>query len=164
MAAKWGFSKPSQLKLAVVKKIRDFVLGGGFLFAMCSATDTYDIALAADGVDICKDMFDGDDMDPSAQSKLNFDPCFAFKDFTLETNPYVYEYSSIDVDPRARPVTEKTDFFTLFEFSAKWDQVPSMLCQNHTRVIKGFMGQTTAFHKHHVKSDVLVMGENKAIK
>jgi len=163
MAAKWGFSKPSELKLAVAKKIRDFVLGGGFLFAMCSATDTYDIALAADGTDICAQVFDGDAMDPNAQSKLNYDNCFAFEDFVLEQNPYVYEYSSIDVDPRKRPVTEKTDYFTLFEFSAKWDPVPTMLCQNHTRVIKAFMGQTTAFHKDQIKSDVLIMGENKAL-
>ncbi|MBI1184206.1 asparagine synthetase B [bacterium] len=163
MAAKWGFEKPSELKLAVVKKIRDFVLGGGFLFAMCSATDTYDIALAADGVDICAQMFDGDPMDPDAQRKLNFDNCFAFENFQLETNPYVYEYSSIDVDPRRRPVTEKTDYFTLFEFSAKWDPVPTMLCQNHTMVVKGFMGQTTAFHKNLIKSDVLIMGENKQL-
>ncbi|MFY0674522.1 MAG: asparagine synthetase B [Bacteroidia bacterium] len=164
MAAKWGFDKPSELKLAVVKKIRDFVLGGGFLFAMCSATDTYDIALAADGVDICSEMFDGDAMDQNAQNKLNYDPCFAFEDFKLETSPYVYEYSSIDVDPRRRPVTEKTDYFTLFEFSAKWDPVPTMLCQNHTRVVKAFMGQTTAFKKDQIKSDVLIMGENKALK
>lgn len=164
MAAKWGYDKPSELKLAVVKKIRDFVLGGGFLFAMCSATDTYDIALAADGVDICAEMFDGDPMDPQAQSKLNYDPCFAFEDFRLETSPYVYEYSTIDVDPRRRPVTEKTDYFTLFEFSAKWDPVPTMLCQNHTRVVKAFMGQTTAFKKDQIKSDVLIMGENKALK
>lgn len=163
MAAKWGFDKPSQLKLAVAKKIRDFVLGGGFLFAMCSATDTYDIALAAEGTDICGEMFDGDPMDPNAQDQLHYDNCFAFEDFSLVTNPYVYEYSSIDVDPRARPVTEENDFFTLFEFSAKWDPVPTMLCQNHSRVVKGFMGQTTAYNKELVKSDVLVMGENKRL-
>lgn len=164
MAAKWGFSKPSELKLAVTKKIRDFVLGGGFLFAMCSATDTYDISLAAEGVDICAEMFDGDPMDPGAQKKLNYDACFAFEDFILEKDPHQYEYSSIDVDPRRRPVTEKTDYFTLFEFSAKWDPVPTMLCQNHTRVVKGFMGQTTAFRKDQIKPDVLIMGENKALK
>lgn len=164
MAAKWGFSKPSELKLAVTKKIRDFVLGGGFLFAMCSATDTYDISLAAEGVDICAEMFDGDPMESGAQGKLNYDACFAFEDFILETNPHQYEYSSIDVDPRKRPVTEKTDYFALFEFSAKWDPVPTMLCQNHTRVVKGFMGQTTAFKKDQIKPDVLVMGENKALK
>lgn len=164
MAAKWGFEKPSKLKLAVAKKIRDFVLGGGFLFAMCSATDTYDIALASESTDICSEMFDGDPMDPNAQSKLQYDNCFAFEDFQLEKSPYVYEYSSIDVDPRKRPVTEKSDFFTLFDFSAKWDPVPTMLCQNHTKVVKGFMGQTTAFNKELVKSDVLIMGENKQLK
>jgi len=163
MAAKWGFSKPSQLKLAVAKKIRDFVLGGGFLFAMCSATDTYDIALAAEGTDICAEMFDSDPMARDAQSKLNFDACFAFKNFTLSTSPTEYEYSTIDVNPMTRRVTERTDFFTLFEFSAKWDPVPAMLCQNHTRVVKGFMGQTTAFRKELIKSDVLIMGENKAL-
>lgn len=164
MAAKWGFTKPSQLKLAVAKKIRDFVLGGGFLFAMCSATDTYDIALSADGVDIVQQMFDGDPMDPQAQQKLNYENTFAFENYELVTNPYTYEYSSIDVDPRNRGVNEKTDFFTLFEFSAKWDPVPTMLCQNHTRVIKGFMGQTTAFKKELIKPSVLIMGENKKLK
>lgn len=165
MAAKWGYEKVSQLKLAVAQKIRDFVLGGGYLFAMCSATDTYDIALASEGTDICEHMFDGDPMDPNAQSKLNFENSFAFEDFKLVTSPYLYEYSSIDVDPRARAskVTERTDFFTLFDFSAKWDPVPTMLCQNHTRIVKGFMGQTTAFHKQYIKSDVLIMGENKAL-
>lgn len=163
MAAKWGFSKPSELKLAVAKKIRDFVLGGGFLFAMCSATDTYDIALAAEGTDICAEMFDSDPMARDAQSKLNFDACFAFKDFTLSVSPTEYEYSSIDANPASRRIAEKADFFTLFEFSAKWDPVPTMLCQNHTRVVKGFMGQTTAFRKQYIKSDVLIMGENKAL-
>lgn len=163
MAAKWGYSKPSQLKLAVAKKIRDFVLGGGFLFAMCSATDTYDIALAAEGTDICAEMFDSDPMARDAQSKLNFDACFAFKNFRLSTSPTEYEYSTIDVNPMTRRVTERSDFFTLFEFSAKWDPVPAMLCQNHTRVVKGFMGQTTAFKKELIKSDVLIMGENKAL-
>ncbi|MCB0738162.1 MAG: asparagine synthetase B [Bacteroidetes bacterium] len=165
MAAKWGYAKASQLKLAVVKKIRDFVLGGGYLFAMCSATDTYDIALAADGVDICEHMFDGDAMDPNAQSKLNFENTFAFENFQIVTNPYQYEHSSIDVDPRARmtKVNERTDYFTLFDFSAKWDQIPTMLCQNHTRIVKGFMGQATAFNKKYIKSDVLIMGETKQL-
>lgn len=162
MAKKLGFNKVSQMKLAVAKKIREFVAGGGYLFSMCSAPDSYDIALAADNVDICDVMFDGDGMDPAAQSKLNFDNCFAFKDFKIVTNPYEYEVSSIDVSEN-RKVTEKNDFFTLFDFSAKWDPVPTMLCQDHEQVIHGFRGQTTAFNKRYLKSDVVVMGENKAL-
>lgn len=161
-AKKHGFTKVSQLKLGVVKKIRDFVSGGGFLFAMCSATDTYDIALAAEGVDICESMYDGDPADPRAQQKLNFENSFAFKDFQLIRNPLEYEYSNIDVQPYERGLQESNDFFSLFEFSAKWDPVPTMLTQNHTRMIKGFMGQTTAFKKKLVKSDVVILGETKS--
>jgi len=163
MAAKHGFKKVSELKLAVAKKIRDYVAGGGFLFAMCSATDSYDIALAADGVDICETMFDGDPADYNADTKLNYKNTFAFKDFKLKMNPYEYEYSYIDNTPETRPVTEQNDVFTLFDFSAKWDVVPTMLCQNHTKVVKGFYGQTTAYRKQFIKSDVLVMGETKAL-
>lgn len=161
MAAKHGFKKVSALKLAVAKKIQGFVSGGGYLFAMCSATDSYDIALAAAGVDICEVPFDGDPMDPRAQEKLNFSQCFAFKDFTLEKNPYQYEYSDID-NTMFRKVPMTTDYFSLFTFSAKFDPVPTMLCQNHTTTIKGFMGQTTTFRKEVLKSSVLVLGENKA--
>lgn len=164
MAAKHGFDNVRELKLAVAQKIRDFTLGGGFLFAMCSATDTYDIALAAESTDICAEMFDHTPMDPGCQSKLKFENCFAFKDFTLELNPRAYEFSSIDVDPMTRPVTEEEDLFTLFDYSAKWDVIPSILCQNHTQTIKGFMGQTTAFNTQYIKSDVLIMGENAALK
>ena len=163
MAHKLGFKKVSQLKLAVVKKIRDFVSGGGYMFAMCSAPDSYDVALAADGVDICDVMFDGDAMDPNAQSKLNYENCFAFKDFTIVTNPYQYEISSIDATETRPKLTKDKDFFTLFEFSAKFDWVPSMLCQNHSQIIKGFMGQTTAFRNQFLKSSTLVMGESKSI-
>ncbi len=161
LAAKHGFEKVSQLKLAVVKRIQEYVAGGGFMFAMCSATDTYDIALAAEGVDICDHMYDGDGPDPAAQSKLDFSKTFAFKEFTLKKNPLEYEYSSIDVT-RDRKVQMKMDYFTLFDFSAKWDPIPSMLTQCHTRTVKGFMGQTTAFKKREVKSGVLVLGENKS--
>jgi hypothetical protein len=160
MAAKHGFGSNRELKLAVVKKIRDFMLGGGFLFAMCSATDSYDIAMAAESPDICESMFDGTPADQNAQSKLNFDNCIAFKDFALNMDPYFYEFSNIDVDPRTRAVSEENDLFTLFDYSAKWDLIPSILCQNHTKTIKGFMGQTTAYRSHLVRSDVLVMGEN----
>lgn len=162
MAKKLGFQKVSQLKLAVAKKIRDFVAGGGFMFAMCSATDSYDIALAADGVDICESMFDGDGADPDMNKKLDYSKGFAFHDYKLSTNPYEYEFSEIDNEPPSRKVNRNDDYFTLFEFSAKWDPVPTMLCQDHTQVIKGFMGQTTAFIKNYVKPEVLVMGENKA--
>ena len=163
LAAKLGFSKVSQLKLAVAHKIRDFVVGGGFLFAMCSATDSYDIALSAEGVDICESMFDGDPAEPNYNSKLNFTKTFAFQNFSLETNPAVYEFSNIDATPVHSRTPQQNDLFVLFEFSAKWDPVPSMLCQNHEQIIKGFMGQTTAFNKQFVKPDVLVMGENKAL-
>ncbi|MBE9491474.1 MAG: asparagine synthetase B [Bacteroidetes bacterium] len=159
-----GFNKVSQCKLAVVKKIRDFVAGGGYLFAMCSACDSYDVALAADGVDICDVMFDGDPMDTDAQSKLNYGNCYAFTDFTISTSPYEYEISSIDAtQKRVRLVREQNDYFTLFEFSAKWDPVPTMLCQDHETMIKGFMGQTTGFVKDYIKSNVLIMGDNKAL-
>ena len=156
-----GFPKVSQHKLVVAKKIKAFTAGGGFLFAMCSATDSYDIALAAEGVDICAHMFDGDAPDPKAQEKLNFNKTFAFKDFTLVKNPNQYEFSSIDAT-QSRRIKREIDFFTLFDFSAKWDPVPTMLCQNHMQVIAGFMGQTTAFKKRHIKSNVLIMGETNA--
>ncbi len=162
-ARKLGYAKVSQLKLAVVKKIRDFVLGGGFMFAMCSAPDSFDIALAAEGVDICAEMFDGDAADPQAQSKLDYTNCFAFENFHLETDPLVYEVSDIDVPTsRARRFNEKNDFFVLFDFSAKWDWIPTMLTQSHSKVIHGFMGQSTAFMKKFLKSNVVVLGENKA--
>ena len=159
-AHRHGFQKVSQLKLAVAKKIRDFVAGGGFMFAMCSATGSYDVALAADGTDICESMYDGDPADPNCQSKLNFDGCFAFENFKLERNPLVYEYSDIDAT-NTRQVPKDLDYFSLFDFSAKWDPVPTMLCQNHTKIVKGFMGQTTAFRKSVIKKNVLILGENK---
>ncbi len=163
IAADLGYSKVSDLKLDVAKKIRDFVLGGGYLFAMCSATDSYDVALAAADVDICDVMFDGDPMDPNAQSKLNYDNCMVFKDFSIVTNPSKYEISNIDVtDSRPKSIRESNDYFMLFDFSAKWDHIPTMLCQNHERLIKGFMGQTTAFNEDLIKSNVIIMGENKA--
>ena len=159
-AARLGFAKVSQMKLAVAKGIRDFVAGGGYLFAMCSGPDSYDIALAAEGVDICDVMFDGDPMDPQAQSKLNYNNCFAFTNFRIVTNPYEYEVSDIDVKPTIHLTNKSNDFFTLFEFSAKWDPVPTMLCQNHMNVIPGFMGQTTAFRKDVIKPTVTIMGES----
>ncbi len=162
-ARSYGFSKVSELKLAVSLKIKDFVEKGGFLFAMCSATDSFDIALSAEGVDICSQEFDGDPMDKDAQDKLNFNNTFAFHNFTLETDPSVYEFSNIDAT-KSRKVTQEDDYFTLFDFSAKWDPVPSMLCQNHNNMIKGFMGQSTAFNMDYIKPSVLIMGENKSAK
>jgi hypothetical protein len=164
VAKKWGYKKVSQLKLAVVKKIRDFCAGGGFMFAMCSATDTYDIALAADGIDICENMYDGDGADAGASSKLNYKNCFAFQNFNLVMNPYEYEYSNIDNQPFERPgMAENNDVFTLFQYSAKWDPVPTMLTQTHTHIIKSFMGQTTGFKKKLIKPEVVIMGETKRI-
>ncbi len=161
MATRNGFIKVSEMKLEVAKRIHEYINRGGFLFAMCAATDTYDIALAAQNIDICEVMFDGDPADKDANSKLDYNQTLAFKDFQLEMNPYVYKFSDIDVTT-TRNVPQSEDFFTLFDFSAKWDPIPTMLTQNHKRIIRGFMGQTTAFDSHLVKSNVLVMGENKA--
>ena len=163
LARKHGFQKVSQLKLSVAKKIKEFVAGGGFMFAMCSATDSYDIALAADGVDICEHMYDGDPADPAAQQKLNYDLTLAFSDFELVRDAYKYEFSDIDNHPTERGLRQDNDYFSIFEFSAKWDPIPTMLSQNHTRVIKGFFGQTTGFKSQLIKPDVVVMGENKDI-
>ncbi|WP_205314230.1 asparagine synthetase B [Pedobacter namyangjuensis] len=155
-----GFKKVSEMKLAVAKRIKEFCAGGGFLFAMCSGTDSFDIALAAEGVDIAERMFDGDGTDANAQSKIDYNKSVAFKDFQIDLNPERYEFSDIDVT-QTRNFNKTNDFFTLFDFSAKWDLVPTMLTQNHDKVIKGFMGQTTAFRKKLVKPSVTVLGENK---
>ncbi len=160
LATKLGYSKVSEAKRDVALKIRDYVVGGGFMFAMCSATDSFDIALSADGIDICEPMFDGDGSDANYQSKINYNNTFAFKDFTLERSPMVYEFSSIDMTKK-RKIPKETDYFSLMDFSAKWDPIPTMLCQNHTALVKGFMGQTTSFTRDEIKSNVLVMGENK---
>lgn len=162
-ARKHGFKKVSQLKLAVVKQIQSFVIGGGFMFAMCSATDTYDIAIAADGIDIADRMFDGDPPDPRAQQKLDFSNTMAFENFIIERNPVAYEFSNIDMQSRERGLKPYNDYFKLFEFSAKWDPIPTMLTQNHVHVIKGFMGQTTSYRKTLVKSDVVILGETKSV-
>ncbi|RTQ51437.1 asparagine synthetase B [Hymenobacter gummosus] len=161
-AKRHGFGKVSQMKASVVTKMQEFVAGGGFLFAMCSATDTYDIALAGLGVDLVESMYDGDPADPQAQQKLNYNRTLAFKDFQIVRDPYQYEYSNIDMQPYERGVGEDNDYFQLFTFSAKNDPVPTMLTQDHEKTIKGFMGQTTAFRKSLIKSDVLVLGDNKA--
>jgi hypothetical protein len=160
-----GFAKVSQMKLAVAKKIRDFTAGGGFLFAMCSAPDSYDIALASEGLDICESMFDGDGTTPNYNQKLDYSKTFAFTDFTLSTSPNEYSKSNIDTYNTRKQkysITKANDLFTLFDFSAKWDIVPTMLCQNHEQIIKGFWGQTTGFNKAYIKPNVLILGENKA--
>ena len=160
MASNLGYNKVSDLKLDVSLKIRDYVVGGGFMFAMCSATDSFDIALSAEGVDICETMFDDDPSDPGYQGKINYDNTFAFKNFILERSPMVYEFSSIDMTSK-RKINKETDYFTLMDYSAKWDPIPTMLIQNHTSLIKGFMGQTTAYERDQIKANVLVMGEQK---
>lgn len=161
LATSLGYDKVSEQKLAVAQKIREYVLGGGFMFAMCSATDSFDISLAAQALDICEPMFDGDGSTPNYQSQLDYSKTFAFKDFILERDPKVYEFSSIDMTQR-RQIQKELDYFTLMEYSAKWDPIPTMLNQNHTALVKGFMGQTTSYSRDQVKSNVLVMGENKS--
>jgi hypothetical protein len=163
-AAKLGYASTAALKRAVAVNIRNFVIGGGFLFTMCSGTDSFDIALAAEGVDIQESVFDGTPSDPNAQEKLNFNNTFAFQNFHIIKDPMVYEYSDIDGTElrNKRLITEKSDQFTLFDFSAKWDVVPTMLTQCHVDVINGFMGQTTDFHREFIKPNVLILGENKA--
>lgn len=160
IASNLGYDKVSDLKLDVSLKIRNYVVGGGFMFAMCSATDSFDIALSAEGIDICETMFDDDPSDPDYQGKINYDNTFAFKNFILERSPMVYEFSSIDMTSK-RKINKETDYFTLMDYSAKWDPIPTMLIQNHTSLIKGFMGQTTAYERDQIKANVLVMGEQK---
>ncbi len=160
MAASLGYNKVSEQKLDVALKIKDYVVGGGFMFAMCSATDSFDIALSAEGVDIADPMFDGDPSEPNYQNKIDYQKTFAFTDYVLERSPMVYEFSSIDMTEK-RNIPKESDYFTLMDFSAKWDVVPTMLTQNHTRLVKGFMGQTTAYNPNNIKVNVLIMGESK---
>ncbi|MBH31079.1 MAG: asparagine synthetase B [Candidatus Marinimicrobia bacterium] len=161
MAERLGFASVSEEKKAVARAIRDYVGLGGFLFAMCSATDSYDIALAAEGVDIAEAVIDGTPADPEAQAKLDFSQSLAFDAFSIIPDPFIYEFSDIDVPPSDRPTTRgaEADYFTLFEFSAKYDPIPTMLTQNHVGIVKGFMGQTTGFKRSLIKSHVVVMGE-----
>lgn len=160
LARKLGFAKVSKSKLAVAQKIKAYVLGGGFMFAMCSATDSFDIALAAEQLDICEPMFDGDGTTPNYQAQLDFSNTFAFKEFIIERDPNVYEFSSID-QTNVRKIPKESDYFTLMDYSAKWDPIPTMLNQNHTALVKGFMGQTTSYGRTQIKSNVLILGENK---
>jgi len=161
LAQKLGFLKVSEMKLAVSKAIKGYVTNGGFLFAMCAATDTYDISLSAEGTDICEAMYDGDGADKHMNDHLDFTKTFAFQNFKVIEDPFQYEFSNIDVT-ETRKIQMGNDYFTLFDFSAKWDPVPTMLCQNHTQIVRGFMGQTTAYNKDLLKPEVLVLGENKA--
>jgi len=163
MAQKMGFKKVSQMKLAVANHIREFLAGGGFLFAMCSGTETFDVATAAASTDICESMFDGDAADPAAQSKLDYSQTLAFQNFSLNLDPFSHSFSDIDINNQLHGVDQTKDFFTLFDFSAKWDVVPSMLTQNHERVIKGFMGLTTAYDMTKIKPGVTIMGEMKTL-
>jgi hypothetical protein len=161
IAAALGYSKVSEEKKAVARAIKEFVRAGGFLFAMCSATDTFDIALAAEGIDIVPREYDHDGTTPNCQSLLDYGKCLAFENFTLVMDPLVYEFSDIDMTGAAAARGETRDYFTLFEFSAKYDPVPTMLVQDHVSVIKGFMGQTTSFKKSLIKKKVLILGEVK---
>lgn len=162
-ARRLGFKKVSQLKLAVVKQIKQYIASGGFLFAMCSATDTYDIALAAEGVDIVPKEFDGDPVDPGCQDKLDYSKCLAFENFSLILDPLVYEHSSIDTSPKRRAglIGPEGDYFVLFDFSAKYDPIPTMLVQDHVDVVNGFLGQCTGFHKEYVKDYITILGDSE---
>jgi hypothetical protein len=162
-ARRLGFAKVSQEKLAVAKAIKSYTGQGGFLFSMCSGTDSYDIALAAEGTDICAVPFDGDGIDPDCQQRLDYSKCLAFENFTLITDPMVYEFSDIDVSPSTgmAPRGDEGDYFTLFDFSAKYDPVPTMLTQSHTAVVKGFMGQTTAFHRRFLKRTTMILAQTE---
>jgi hypothetical protein len=162
IARKFGYQKVSKMKLGVVKKISEFVSGGGYMFAMCNATDTYDVALATENTDIAETMYDGDGADPGANQKLDYSNTLAFEKFSVYTDPYKVEFSTIDNVPEERGLDEPQDFFTLFQFSAKWDPVPTMLTQNHSNLIKGFLGQTTAFKKQFIKPEVIIMAETKS--
>jgi hypothetical protein len=160
MATELGFKKVSEQKLAVAKTIKEYVGKGGFLFAMCSGTDTFDVALAAEGIDIAPTPFDGDPVDPNAQESLDYSATLAFENFTISLNPAEYEHADIDVPVAINEIDQSLDFFTLFEFSAKWDPVPTMLTQNHVSSVRGFYGQTTAFRSEKIKSSVVVLGES----
>jgi hypothetical protein len=161
MAKKFGYNKVSRLKLAVVKKLKEYITNGGFLFTMCSATDTYDIALAVQYTDICDAMYDGDGFDADANNKLDFSDCIAFQDFQIEMNPYIYKYSNIDITSDEISIGSYNDYFKLVDFSAKYDPVPTMLIQCHTSLVKGFLGQTSGFHKEFIKPNVVILGMNE---
>ena len=163
MAKKLGFRKVSEEKKTVARALKDYIARGGFLFAMCSATETMDIALSAENVDIVPQELDGDPMDPDCQERLDYSKCLAFTDFEVSTDAYKYEHSNIDTGPEkvAAQLGLESDYFTLFDFSAKLDPVPTMLVQNHVSVVNGFMGQNTAFRKSLLKKYVTILGETE---
>lgn len=160
LAAELGFGKVSELKQAVTEEIKKYVGAGGFLFAMCSGTNTLDISLAAAEIDIVPEQFDGDPVDRNINERLDYSNTFAFENFTVNTDPYIYQHGDIDIEVNLDRISESLDFFTLFDFSAKWDPVPAMLTQNHVSSIKGFYGQTTAFNRDKVKNHVVILGES----
>ena len=162
LANKFGFESVPKLKKTIALKIKEYISNGGFLFAMCSATDSFDIALATQNIDIAASVYDGDPVDKNYQDKINFSNSIAFENYELYTNPMIYEYSTIDLPPSHMPDAQgaEEDYFTLFDFSAKWDQVPTMLTQNHVAVINGYMGQTTGFNKDYIKDYILILGED----
>ena len=164
LATRLGYSSVHEQKKSIARKIKNYVGNGGFLFAMCSATDSYDIALAMGNADGVHSVFNGTKMDLSIQSKLDFSQTFAFTEFKLIPDPMIYEFSDIDFPPSNNPITRgaKADYFSLFEFSAKYDPVPTMLTQNHVSIIRGFMGQTTGFKKDKIKSHIVIMGNDPA--
>jgi len=164
MAAKLGFQYVWQLKHEVAEKIRQFVINGGFLFAMCGAIDSIDIALAAYSIDIVEEPYDGSPPDQNYRSKLDFSRTFAFENFSLVTSPYIYEFSDLDASDYVTARGAEVDFFQLFSFSAKFDQVPTMLVQNHTNVVNGFLGQTTAIKQQFLKKSVIILGQTPGIE
>jgi|TARA_B100001250_G_C19807370_1_gene794028 hypothetical protein len=165
VAKKLGYESVHQQKKSISRIIKNYVGNGGFLFAMCSATDSYDIALAMGNTDGVHNVFDGTSIDLELQSKLDYQQSLAFTNFQLLTDPMIYEFSDIDIPPSHNPITRgaEADYFSLFEFSAKYDPVPTMLTQNHVGIVKGFMGQTTGFHKNRIKNHIVIMGEDPSI-
>ena len=163
MALKLGFSSVSSQKKMLAQIIKNYVTDGGFLFAMCSATDSFDIALATQNLDIANSVFDGTPIQKDIQNKLDFGNTMAFKNFDIITDPMVYEYSDIDYPPSDNPIVRgaEADYFSLFAFSAKYDPIPTMLTQNHVSIIKGFMGQTTGYHRDKIKNPIIILGEDK---
>ena len=159
LAREAGFASVSEHKKSVAIAIKDYIARGGFMFAMCSATDTYDIALATATVDICDAVFDGDPIDPGYRNRMDFSQCLAFTGFSLITDPMVYEFSNLDTSNYAARRGPEAEYFTLFEFSAKYDPVPTMLTQNHVSVVRGFLGQTTGYHHEFIKDAVVILGE-----
>ena len=164
LAKKYGMPSVHEEKKAISRAIKNYISNGGFLFAMCSATDSYDIALSLENIDGVHSVFDGTPIDNDIQNKIDYSKSLVFKDYKIYTDPMIYEFSDIDYPPSHNPVTRgaEADYFSLFEFSAKYDPVPTMLTQNHVPIVKGFMGQTTGFNKKMIKNHIIIMGEDPA--